>query len=118
LAKNFYNVHEYLSHFSIGKVKPDNASHSDNATVTTALSLATLGDVTQIEMTLSVLHHPRWPRQVHSLSKVSMSLSLLLMFLLKNFSNVHQYLGHVSIGKVKNDNTSHSDTRQSLLYSP
>jgi hypothetical protein len=28
--------------------------------------LATLGDMTQIEMILSVSRHPRWPRQVQS----------------------------------------------------
>ncbi len=40
---------------------------------TTILALATLGDATQIELILSVLCHPRWPRRVHSLS-------VLLMF--------------------------------------
>jgi hypothetical protein len=29
------------------------------------LALAKLGDMTQIEMILSVSHHPRWSRQVH-----------------------------------------------------
>jgi hypothetical protein len=41
-----------------------------HATVTIVLALATLGDMTQIEMILSVLRCTRWPRQILSLSQL------------------------------------------------
>jgi hypothetical protein len=51
----------------------------------TLFALATLGDVTQIEMILCALHHPRLPRQVgwHDRSEESQ------IFIIKNVTNVN-----------------------------
>jgi hypothetical protein len=56
---------------------------------TLILALATLGGATEIEMILSFLHHPRWPRQVQ-LHNCCVLLSPTV--LLANFTNVNDPL--------------------------
>ncbi len=75
-------LRSFLTRVSIGKVFMVKFQRQQHVPVTTVLTLASLGNATQIEMILSVLRRPRLPRQVKSLL-------LSLMFSSTNFANVH-----------------------------
>jgi hypothetical protein len=74
-------------------------AETGNETLTTVLALATLGDGTHIEMILSVLRRPRWPRQVHSML-------LSWTFLTANFT------GRTSVSALENGSPNFSPWRK------
>jgi hypothetical protein len=56
--------------FTLGKVSAIMPASTTHDSDTLVLALATLGGTTNIEMILSVLHCPRWPRQVRQWHKI------------------------------------------------
>ncbi len=78
-----------LSRVSIGNILRQKHQRQRHVTVTIVLALATLGNMIQIEMILSVLRCPRWPRQV-PLCNCHVSLSPMVS--LTNIANVNDPL--------------------------
>ncbi len=78
------------------------------------LALAPLGSTTNIEMILSLLCRPKWPRQVqqhrHLRIMVTVACCCCWHFYLKNIINVHKTYSSHYIGELYCKNTDYSQT--------